>query len=71
MLIRLKRWLDPPHFDGDEEKTALARTANTLILYLGMALLIAIFILIPLFAIQKTGSWIVAGAMPPAMLFSC
>jgi PAS domain S-box-containing protein/putative nucleotidyltransferase with HDIG domain len=60
MLVSIKRWLAPPSFEGDEEKTIQTRIANTLVLYLGAALLIAIFILIPLFAFQKTGSWIIS-----------
>jgi CheY-like chemotaxis protein len=53
LLTRIKRWLQPPHFDVDEEKTAQARIANSLMLYLGAALLIVFFVLIPLFAVQK------------------
>ena len=58
MLVSINRWLEPPSFEGDEEKTIQTRIANTLVLYLGAALLIVIFILIPLFAFQKIGSWI-------------
>jgi len=60
MLNHIKQWLEPPQFEGDEEQTNQARIANTLILYLGAALLIVIFILIPLFAFQKIGSWIIS-----------
>ena len=60
MLTRIKQWLEPPQFEGDEDKTNQTRIANTLIIYLGAALLIVIFILIPLFAFQKIGSWIKA-----------
>jgi PAS domain S-box-containing protein len=60
MLTQIKQWLEPPHFDGEEEKTIQTRIANTLIIYLGAALLVVILILIPLFAIQKIGSWILS-----------
>ncbi|MBK8421481.1 PAS domain S-box protein [Candidatus Villigracilis saccharophilus] len=60
MLVSIKRWLEPPSIEGDEEKTIQTRIANTLMLYLGAALLIIIFILIPLFAFQKIGSWILS-----------
>jgi len=63
MTTRIKRWLEPPQFDGDEEKTAQARIANSLILYLGAALLVAMLVLIPIFAVQKIGSWILAGTI--------
>jgi PAS domain S-box-containing protein len=68
MLIQIKRWLEPPHFEGDEEKTTQARIANSLIVYLGAALLIVIFILIPLFAFQKIGSWILSIAIFSALV---
>ena len=60
MLVSIKRWLEPPSIEGDEEKTIQMRIANTLLHYLGAALLIVIFILIPLFAFQKIGSWILS-----------
>lgn len=60
MLNQIAQWLKPPQFEGDEEKTNQTRVANTLILYLGATLLVAIFFLIPLFAFQKIGSWIIA-----------
>jgi PAS domain S-box-containing protein len=63
MLTQIKRWLEPPHFEGDEDTINQTRIANTLIIYLGAALLIAIFILIPIFALQKIGSWILTGIM--------
>ncbi len=63
MIKRIRQWLEPPIFEGDEEKTVQARTANTLFIYLFAALSIAIVFLIPLFAIQKTGSWIVTGTV--------
>jgi PAS domain S-box-containing protein len=63
MLNQMKRWLEPPDFEGDEERTSKTRIASTLIIYLGAALLIVIFILIPLFAIQKIGSWILSITM--------
>jgi PAS domain S-box-containing protein len=63
MLNRIKRWLEAPQFEGDEEKTSQARIANTLIVTLGGALLVAIFILIPFFAFQKIGSWVVSITM--------
>lgn len=63
MFYQIKRWLEPPYFEGDEEKAAQARIANTLIIYLSVAILIVIFILIPVFAVQKTGSWILAIVM--------
>jgi hypothetical protein len=34
MLTRIKQWLEPPHFEGDEDKTNQTRIANTLIIYL-------------------------------------
>ena len=60
MLARIKQWLEPPHFEGDEEKTNRTRIANTLIIYLGAAVLIVMFILVPLFAFQKTGAWMLS-----------
>ncbi len=60
MLIRIKQWLEPPQFEGDEEQTNQTRIANTLILYLGAALVVVMVVLIPLFAIQKIGSWIIS-----------
>lgn len=67
MTTWIKRWLEPPQFDGDEEKTAQARIANSLILYLGAALLVAMLVLIPIFAVQKIGSWILAGIIFSAL----
>jgi hypothetical protein len=63
MLTRIKRWLEPPLIDGDEEKKEQMRIANTLMVYLGAALLIAFFVLIPLFAVQKIGGWILTATM--------
>jgi hypothetical protein len=63
MLLKFKRWLEPPAFDHDKEKTGQVDIANTLILLLFAALLFTIFVLIPVFAIQKTGSWIISGIM--------
>lgn len=63
MFARIKRWLEPPVFEDDEDKTNQTRIANTLIIYLGAALLIAIFILIPIFAVQKIGSWLLTTIM--------
>ncbi len=57
------RWLESPVFQGDEKKTRLAYLANTLILYLGAALIVVIAVVIPVFAYQKTGSWIIAFAV--------
>ena len=47
MLTKIIRWLEPPDFEGDEEQTNQARIANTLIIYLGAALLLVIFVLVP------------------------
>ncbi len=58
MLKKFQRFLEPPIFDGDESKYVETRIANALINYLVIALLIVIFILIPIFAVQKIGSWI-------------
>jgi len=58
MLSRIKQWLEPPYFNGDEELTAQARALNALIINFGAALLIFIFLLIPFFAVQKIGGLI-------------
>jgi len=63
MVNKIYQWLEAPIFDGDEEKPAQARIANTLIIYLGVTLLVVIFVLIPIFAIQKIGSWILSITM--------
>ncbi|MBP7689144.1 MAG: PAS domain S-box protein [Thermoflexales bacterium] len=67
MMTRLKRWLEPPQFDGDAEKTVQARIANSLILYLGAALLGAMLVLIPIFAVRKIGSWVISGIIFSAL----
>jgi len=41
--------------------TIQARIANTLFIYLFVALSVTIVILIPLFAVEKIGSWILEG----------
>jgi len=50
MYTRIKRWLEPPVFPGDEEKTNRARIMNTVGLYLALALIITAVVLVPLFA---------------------
>ncbi len=58
--MKIGKLFEPPSFGGDEKKSRRARLANTLILYLCAAILVSIVIIIPLFAVQKPGSWIVA-----------
>jgi PAS domain S-box-containing protein len=59
MLFKIKRWLEPPIFPNDEEKTTQARTMNAVGLYLFLALVIAAVIFVPFFAQQKMVSWVV------------
>ena len=63
MLSGLKKWLEPPHFEGDEEKSAMARLLNSLIINLGLTLLVALLVLVPFFVVQKLGSTINLGIL--------
>jgi PAS domain S-box-containing protein/putative nucleotidyltransferase with HDIG domain len=56
--MRIKQWLEPPVFAGDEETTVRVRVLNTLFINFGAGLLIFIFILVPFFAAQKIGALI-------------
>ena len=53
MLVRIKQWLEPPHFDGDEEKTRQAWLLNMLSLYFSFGLVLVMVIFVPFFAKQK------------------
>ncbi len=68
MLTKIKRWLEPPHFDGDEEKTDQARVLNTLLINLGIVLLLAIFVLVPFFVIRKIGVGIMLSVFLGALI---
>ena len=57
MLVRVKHYLEPPSFPGDERKTAQARIANTVGLYLALALFIAAVVYVPFFVLHKLESW--------------
>ena len=46
MSIRIKQWLEPPDFPGDEDKTAQARVINTVGLYFVVALIAGAVILV-------------------------
>ena len=46
MFIRIKKWLEPPHFPDDEEKTAQARIINTVGLYFVLTLITAAVVLV-------------------------
>lgn len=51
-----ERWLAPPYFPNDEEKTARARTMNTLGSYLVLILAFALFVYVPFFVKYKIES---------------
>jgi PAS domain S-box-containing protein len=58
MLNPLKRWLAPPCFPGDAEKTAAARLMNTVGLYFLLAMLVMGSVFVPLLAKRKVESTI-------------
>lgn len=57
MFAQIKKWLEPPFFPDDEEKSALARTINTVQLYFLSALIIAALVLVPLLVQRKVESY--------------
>ena len=59
MLTHIKQWLEPPHFEGDEEKNRVARLMNTLGLYFALLLAAAAAIFIPFFATDKIAAGII------------
>lgn len=63
MLSYIKRWLEPPHFPGDEGKAALARTMNTIGHYFVLVMVFAAIVYIPLIVKRKIESWTVILAM--------
>lgn len=59
MVDRFKRWLEPPFFPGDEDKTARAYAAHTMGLYFAGALVVVALVFIPLFVTPKVEAWAV------------
>jgi len=70
MLKNLKKWLDPPLFPDNEEKSNRARLVNSLGLYFVLALLIAAFIYVPFFVKYKIVSWAAIVALFAIFLIS-
>jgi PAS domain S-box-containing protein len=60
---RIKQWLEPPQFAGDEEQNRVARLTNTLGLYFMFVLVVAAVIFVPFFAIHKTLAWMIIIAL--------
>jgi diguanylate cyclase (GGDEF)-like protein len=63
MVGHLKRWLAPPHFPGNEAKSAQARTLNTLGLFFVLSLVLIVGVYIPFFVQQKALLLLVTGAL--------
>jgi diguanylate cyclase (GGDEF)-like protein len=57
MRNQITKWLAPPYFPNDEEKSNQARLMHTLGLYYAATLIIAATILVPLFVVQKMATW--------------
>ena len=63
MLRRVKQWLQPPTFPGDEEKTIQARTLHTVGTFFGIALLIAVIFYTPQLVGNLATTWLMILAL--------
>ena len=53
MLTHFRKWLAPPVFDDDEDKTRTAKVLNTLLVIMMLFLILGIVIIIPFVFIEK------------------
>jgi PAS domain S-box-containing protein len=53
MLTRIQRWLAPPVFEGDEDKTRSARVLNALLIILMVLLIFMVSIYVPFISVEK------------------
>ncbi|GAP21641.1 PAS domain S-box protein [Leptolinea tardivitalis] len=63
MLAKIKKWVEPPIFDGDEEKTTLADILNRMGLILLIVYALITVFYIPLFIEQKLEAYIMVAAL--------
>jgi len=57
MLTKIRQWLAPPSFPGNEEKNVQARTMHTVGLYFFGVLILASGVIVPLFTEHKVENW--------------
>ena len=60
MLDQIRKWLAPPVFEDDEDKTRAARVLNTLLVTVMLFLLFLIGIVIPFVFVEKLYSLVLA-----------
>jgi PAS domain S-box-containing protein len=63
MLIRIKQWLQPPNFPGDDEKNREAQLVNTLSLFFVFMLLVGALVFVPLFVERKGLVWAIIAVL--------